>query len=521
MSIVVVALVLLLLASCRAAPQVKSAAIPGKILHVEEITIAQIHLGLRTNSFTCEELVATYLDRIKRYDKPTKLNAIVYINPNALKKARDLDTEWKRDKSLRELHCVPIILKDNFDTGDMPTTAGSNVLKSSIPPDDAFMVRRLREAGALILAKSNMAEWAFSPYFTISGTAGETLNPYDLSRVPAGSSGGTAAAIAANFGAVGMGTDTGNSIRGPASHTSLVGIRATIGVTSRDGIVPLLSNRDVAGPITRTVTDAAKVFNVIAGYDPADPLTHSAIRRLPPDYTRYLRRDGLKGARIGVLRDLSNPPTADPGIKLLFEKAINKIRQLGAKIVDPLNIPNFQKHRSANGFCSAFRWDVQKYFASLGDKAPVTDFMDVIRSKNYLPSSQWAIDWVLSAKQPPAQQTPPCLGVDTDPRRKAYLTAVLSSMNRYHIDAIIYPTWSNPPRKVGDLSSPHGNNSPVIAPHTGQPAITVPMGFTRGGLPAGLQILGKPFSEQLLFQYAFAYEQATLHRKPPRLFSEQ
>ncbi|WP_455202699.1 amidase, partial [Kaarinaea lacus] len=219
-----------------------------------------MHDAFRNGSLSCEKLVSIYLDRIQKYDKTTRLNAIILINPNAMKRARWLDSEFKESRKLKELHCVPVILKDNFDTADMPTAAGSIVLKNSIPPDDAFMVKKLREAGAIIIAKSNMAEWAFSPYFTISSTHGETRNAYDLDRVPAGSSGGTASAVAANFGLVGMGSDTGNSIRGPASHLALVGIRSTIGATSRDGVVPLLFNRDIAGPMTRTVEDAVRVF---------------------------------------------------------------------------------------------------------------------------------------------------------------------------------------------------------------------------------------------------------------------
>ncbi len=391
-------------------------------------------------------------------------------------------------------------------------------MQGSLPPDDAFMVRRLREAGAIIIAKSNMAEWAFSPYETISSTHGETRNAYDLERVPAGSSGGTASAIAANFGIIGMGSDTGNSIRGPASHLALVGIRSTLGATSRDGIVPLLSNRDVGGPLMRTVRDTAVVYSVLAGYDPADPLTEAARQHTVDDYTTFLSRGGLKGARLGVLRDLVDTVTADPEVLEVFEDALADLHKAGAVIVDPFDIPDFEHLSSATGFCSRLRHDLQQYLQSLGEHAPIRSLDEVAANKRYLALSEGAMQWAMSAEGDPDMQDPPCVDVEGDPRRRQFLDAVVSAMDAAGIDAIVYPSWNNPPRHVGDRDSPHGNNSPVIAPHTGQPAITVPMGFTESGLPLGLQLLARPFDEGKLFQYAYAYEQATHHRRPPAGF---
>jgi Asp-tRNA(Asn)/Glu-tRNA(Gln) amidotransferase A subunit family amidase len=485
---------------------------------VQETTIAKVHAAFRDGSLTCAQLVNTYLDRIKQYDESTGLNAIVMTNPDAGKRAVLLDNEYKTTGQLRDLHCVPVILKDNFDTADMPTSGGSMVLKNSIPPDDAFMVRKLREAGAIIIAKSNMAEWAFSPYFTVSSTLGETRNAYDLERVPAGSSGGTASAVAANFGLVGMGTDTGNSIRGPASHLALVGMRSTIGATSRDGVIPLLLNRDIAGPMTRTVEDAARVFNVIDGYDPNDPETKSSEGKLPDDYLKYLKKDGLKGVRIGVLRDISDEPTADPEILKLFERALNDMRALGAVIIDPFDIDDFDHLTKATGFCSRFRYDINNYLATLGPKLETNKLKDIVATNQFHESSKGGMQWAMSQNVPPEQQEIPCVDVEGDPRRKALRDAVVQAMDEQNVDVIVYPTWNNPPRLIGDLESPHGNNSPIIAPHSGQPAITVPMGFTQQGLPAGLQLLGRPFSEAKLFKFAYAYEQATLHRKPPARF---
>ena len=246
-----------------------------RVMSVQEATIADIRAALIRKELTCRQLVESYIDHIEAYDrKGPALNAIIMINPSALPTADALDQELDRSGSLRPLHCAPVIVKDNYDTTDMPTSAGSLSLKGSTTSTDAFIVRKLRDAGALLLAKSNMAEFAWSPFETVGSLLpGYTRNPYAVDRVPAGSSGGTAAAVAANFGAVGLGTDTGNSIRGPSSHTSLAGIRSTMGLTSRDGIVPLFLSRDIGGPMARTMADAVAVFDVIADYDPADPAT--------------------------------------------------------------------------------------------------------------------------------------------------------------------------------------------------------------------------------------------------------
>lgn len=490
----------------------------GEMFALEETTITDIHQAYREGRLTCRQLVEDYLKRIETYDQPTRLNAFVLINHNALQRADELDEEFKTTGKLRPLHGIPFIVKDNYDTHDLPTAAGSIALKDSYPSDDAYQVRAIREAGAVVLAKSNMAEWAFSPYQTVSSVAGTTLNPYDLSRVPAGSSGGTAAAVAANLGAVGLGTDTGNSIRGPSSHTCLVGIRSTIGLTSRDGIVPLYLRNDVGGPMTRTVEDAAIILAVIAGYDSADPVTQTCVGRIPESYVLSLNKEGLKGIRIGVLRALSDSPEDDPEIKALFETALQDIQSLGATLVDPFVIPDFDELRK-NQWCDVFRHDINEYLASLGKKAPYKTLSQIVAAGLYSDYIEERLERALKIDVPPEKQDPPCLGVLEDPRRIAFREAVVAAMEKHGVGAVIYPSWDNPPRKVGDLESPHGNNSPQIAPHTGQPALTVPMGFTHENLPAGLQFLGKPFGEAEILKFAYAFEQATQHRKPPVLFS--
>ncbi|HWG49480.1 MAG TPA: amidase family protein [Candidatus Acidoferrales bacterium] len=459
----------------------------------------------------------SYLARISAYDQTTELNSLILVNPNALKEADQQDQEFKRTHKFRPLQCIAMIVKDNYDTKDLQTTGGSLALKSFVPAQDASMVKKIREAGAIILAKSNMAEWAFSPYVTVSSMGGITRNPYDLDRVPAGSSGGTAAAVAANLGEIGMGTDTGNSIRGPSSHNDLVGIRPTIGLTSRDGIIPLYSGNDVGGPMARSVEDAATLLNVLAGYDPADPVTKLSEGKIPKSYTQFLDKNGLRGVRIGVFRKYIDTPTTDPQIKELTEAAIRDLKAQGAAIVDPFVIPDFEK-LTENIWCGDFQADLNHYLAQHAQNARYKSLAEIVQSGLYLPYIEGRLKEAIHPKTPEEAQEPPCLDVYHNPKKIAFRNALLAAMDSAKVDAIIYPTWSNPPRKVGDMKSPAGDNSQILSPQTGFPAITVPMGFTHGSLPAGLTFLGRAFSEGPLIKYAYAYEQATHHRRPPAKF---
>lgn len=479
-----------------------------------DTTIAEIHAAFADGSLTSRSLVAKYLERINTYDSSTSLNAIVVVNPQALAEAEALDAQFQETGQLRPLHGIPVIVKDNYDTSGLQTSAGSLALKGSIPPDDAFQVRKLKEAGAIVLAKSNMAEWAFSPYVTESSILGVTRNPYDLSRVPAGSSGGTAAAVAANFGVVGLGTDTGNSIRGPSSHNALVGIRSTMGLTSRDGIVPLSLRNDIGGPMARTVEDAVRVFDVIAGHDPADPITERSRGKRPASYLSFLDANRLRGARLGVFRLYIDDPKTDPEIKSLAERALTELEAAGATLVDPFSIPNFDS-LTKGLHCDSFAHDVNAYLATLGDAAPYKTLAAIVASGKYLPANAGKLK--RSAKST-SNSNQPCPDLFTADRNIAFRNAVRVAMDRHRVDAIIYPTWSNPPRKVGDLKSPAGDNSQVLSPHTGFPAITVPIGFTEGGLPAGMTFVGRLFAEPDLIGLVYAYEQSTQHRHPPALF---
>ena len=495
-------------------PLAASAQSSASAFHIEETTIAETQAAVRAGKLTCRQVAETYLKRIKAYDQTTRLNTVVTLNPSVLDDADRLDREFKRTHVLRPMQCIAVVVKDNYDTKGLQTTGGSLAMKGVIPATDAFMVKRMRDAGALILFKSNMAEWAFSPVVTESSINGITRNPYALDRVPAGSSGGTAAAVAANLAEVGVGTDTGDSIRGPASHNDLVGIRPTIGLTSRDGIIPLNMMADVGGPLARTVADAAVVLGVVAGYDPADPVTQLAEGKAEKDYTKFLDKQGLRGAKIGVFRLYVDAPTGDPEIKALTEKAIADLKAQGAEIVDPFVIPDFDALTKGLG-CGDFQADLNHYLAVHAPDAPYKTLQEIVDSGLYLPSIEARLKRPLDPKNARAE---PCKDTYHDERKIAFRKALLAAMDAAGVDAILYPTWSNPPRKVGDLKSPGGDNNQVISPQSGFPAITVPMGFTHGDLPAGLTLLGRQFSEATLIKLAYAYEQATRHRHPPAAF---
>lgn len=482
-----------------------------------ETTISKVHEAYKAGNLTAYQLTEMYLKRIEHYDQSTKLNSMVVINKNALKRAKELDEEYKRTGKLRPLHGIPIIVKDNYDTYDMQTAGGSLALKGSLPPDDAFQVKKLREAGVIILGKSNMAEWAFSNVVTVSSIAGITTNPYDLSRVPAGSSGGTAAAVSANFGVFGLGTDTGNSIRGPSSHNSLVGIRSTMGLTSRDGIIPLFLRNDIGGPMARTVEDAVRMFEIITGYDPADPITKLCDGKVPENYTQFLQKDGIKGARIAVFRRYIDNETIDPQIKEITLNAVKDLKKLGAEIIDPFDIPNYDE-LIKDIWRSTFQHDLNNYLASLGENAPYRTLKEIYESGLYLPYVKEGIENEMKYTTRPEDRDPFCGDLYNTEKNIKFREAVLNEMNKHNIDAIVYPTWSNQPRKVGDMESPDGDNSQILSPHTGFPAITVPAGYTREGLPVGMTFLGRAFSEPDLIKYVYSYEQATKHRRSPELF---
>jgi Asp-tRNA(Asn)/Glu-tRNA(Gln) amidotransferase A subunit family amidase len=377
--------------------------------------------------------------------------------------------------------------------------------------DDAYQVRKIREAGAIVLAKSNLAEFAFTALETVgSMLPGWTFNPYALNRVTAGSSGGTAAAVTANMGLVGLGSDTGNSIRGPSSHNALVGIRSTQGLTSRDGIMPLFAHRDIGGPMSRTVEDAVRVFDVIAGTDPADDVTAEADARRPATYLDFLGMD-LDGVRIGVVGQIAYTRTADPEILARFTETFRDLERLGATVVRDFRIAGLDSLRSGTG-CSRFRYDIENYLAAVPNP-PMRTLREIAESGRVYRTVLPTVERLLEFEGTP-ETNEQCIRGRA--REELFREGVRAAFAEYDVDAVIYPSWSNPPRLVGDMSTPAGDNSQYPAPPTGFPALTVPMGFVRDGtLPAGLQLLGDAWSEPTLIRIAHAYEQATHHRKPP------
>ncbi|MCC6245160.1 MAG: amidase [Gemmatimonadaceae bacterium] len=483
---------------------------------VEEATIASVHAAFRARTLSCRALVQAYLDRIAAYDqRGPAINALVTVNPRALLVADSLDVLYARRGPVGALHCVPMIVKDNFETTDLQTTAGSLALEGWRPQRDATMVQKIRAAGAIVLAKSNLAEWAFTPYETVSSILpGYTRNPYALDRVTAGSSGGTAAAVAASFGLVGLGSDTGNSIRGPSAHQALVGIRSTMGLTSRAGVVPLNATADIAGPMARTMADAVAVFNVVVGSDTADAVTVTADGKRDADYNGRLSRGALRGARIGVLRQAYERPTLDSAVQRVFAQAIADLRRAGAEIVDPARVDSLDAiQRRQQGGCNRFKADLERYFAARGANAPVKTIDAILRSRRFHPTVEQRLRDASTVNDAP-ESMPGCQS--REQVRAALRVAVTSLMDSLRLDAMIYPTWSNLPRKIGDLNTPHGDNSQLFSPTTGFPAITVPMGYTADAtLPAGLSFFGRAWDDGRLISMAYDYEQVTHHRRAP------
>jgi amidase len=495
--------------------------------NVHEASIAQIEAALKGGRITCRALVEQYLRRIDAYDKKgVAINAIILTNPDALAQADELDRRMKASGPVGPLHCAPMIVKDNFETIGLQSAAGSLSLKGFVSDRDAFQVKKIKEAGAIVLAKSNMAEFAFSPYETVSSILpGYTKNPYALDRVTAGSSGGTAASVAASFGAAGLGSDTGNSIRGPSSHQALVGIRSTMGLTSRAGVIPLSMLADIAGPMARSVEDAVTIFQVIVGEDPDDPITMPAEFTPPlmrpqghpsqiPDYKASLVKTGLKGARIGVLAQAYERDTTDEEVVTVFRQALNDMAHAGAVIVEPIRVDLAEVRRApAAGPCAGFKYDINQYLATRAKKAAVHNIDDILRSRQFHPSVELRLR---NAQQAPdAPMDSPGCKAEAD-YREQFRVAVMKTMDANKLDAFVYPTWSNPPRLIGDLNTPHGDNSQVFSPTTGFPAIQVPMGYTRDGkLPAGITFFGKAWDEPTLIKLAYSYEQATHHRHAP------
>lgn len=513
-------------------------AIAQQRFDVTEASIASVHAEMAAGRLSCRALVQAYLDRIAAYDKRgPALNAIQTVHPRALLLADSLDAVQRSGAARGPLHCVPVLLKDQVETKEMRTTYGSALFKDFVPQRDATVVTRLQGAGAIILAKTTMGE--FAQRYVGSGS-GIIRNAYDPRRNPSGSSGGSATGVAANFGLVGIGEDTGGSIRGPAAVSALVGLRPTLQLVSRFGMMPASPTQDTMGPMTRTVADAAAVLDVIAGYDAHDPVTAYAVGQVPPSYARGLAPDALRGARIGVLRirrDTVPTRTAERDSLLradtalarrdslaraavaeyakvapLFEAAIAQLRGLGAEVVDSLRVP-VVAGVSGNDFETEAATDA--YLAQHPD-APYKTLREIILAGGVNP---WrARSLIGSVGRSPDE---PAFGTLLR-RREELRVAMLKLMADHRLDALIYATFDAAPTEIAEdvLTNPRPNDryglgdNRGLSPSLGWPALTVPMGFTSDGLPAGLEFLSRPFTEERLLGFGYAYEQATRHRKP-------
>ena len=508
-------------------------------LDLTTATIADVQTAFKAG-LTSEKLTAAYLARVAAYDKAgPSINSIITLNPKALAEAKALDAERAAGKIRGPLHGIPVVLKDNIDTFDLPTTGGSQLLEGSIPPDDAFITRKLRAAGVVIVAKVNLSEWAGSggsasgapPDVTKAGrvpngfssAGGQTHNPHDLTRGPSGSSGGTGAALAAGFAQFGLGTDTGGSVRGPSSANGIAGLKPTRGLMSRDGIIPLGLSYDTAGPMARSVYDVAAALGAMTGVDKADPATGPSKGNFETDYTKFLKIGALKGARIGIARDFMGQ---DPETDRVVEEAIVTLKKLGAIIVDPIRYPEYLRKG---------RQDIYNTIVRAEFKADLTAYL-----KTTKPGFPKSFDEIATLSNDPKTnyRSPgkaaglkwsalPGVSLDLDdpvylatknhilPAVRATIDAI---MEKDKLDAIVYPTSPKPatPITPPDNAPPMADSPTSFANFTGYPDVIVPAGMTNDGLPVTISFFGPAWTESKLLGYGYDFEQATKARVLPK-----
>jgi Asp-tRNA(Asn)/Glu-tRNA(Gln) amidotransferase A subunit family amidase len=514
------ALLFLIGAPNNPATEAQTSSSPSTAFQVLEATIDDVHAALGARRTTCRAIVEAYLKRIDAYDKTgPRLNAVQTVNPHALEEASRLDAAFLSSGRVGALHCIPVLIKDQVETSDIVTTFGSAVFKDFVPQRDATIVTRLRKAGAVVIGKSTMGEYA-SGY--LSSASGPIRNAYDRRRHASGSSGGTGSGVSANFATIGIAEDTGGSTRGPAAVSNLVGLRPTVPLVSRHGVFPARPTTDTLGPVTRTVRDAAIVLDAIAGYDPSDPVTGYATGQILNSYTTFLTPDGLKGARIGVIRQPMDPKT-DPGsadyrkVLTVVDKAIGDLRTLGAEVIDPVTIPDVIERVNKPYDGNVFETEpaINRYLAQ-HPNAPVKTLREILLSGKVVPSrARGLMNNVGKSTEDPGYLQ--ILRSVEDTRH-----VVLGLMADHKLDALVYATFDHQPAAIGpdDMTNPLleisgiGNNR-RLSPILGFPAMTVPAGFTSDGIPVGIEFLARPFAEGTLFKFGYAYEQATHHRKPP------
>lgn len=493
---------------------------------MEEMTIIELQEKMDSGAYSARTIAEMYLARIEELDRQgPALNAILELNPDALAIADSLDAERKAKGARGPLHGIPVLLKDNIDTADrMMTTAGSLALAGSIAPQDSFVAQRLREAGAIILGKTNLSEWAnFRSTHSTSGWSsrgGQTRNPYALDRNPCGSSSGSAVAVAANLCAVAIGTETDGSIICPSQVNSIVGIKPTLGLISRSGIIPIAHSQDTAGPMARTVSDAAILLGALTGVDSRDPVTQESRGKSHTDYTRFLDPNGIWGARIGVARNFFD---FNEKVDRIIDACIEEMKRLGAEIVDPANIETAGKLRDTEFevLLYEFKTDLNNYLAGLGPGASVHSLKEIIEfnernREKVMPYFGQEIMLMAEEKGPlTSEDYPEALQKN---HRLSRAEGIDATLREHRLDAIVAP--SGGPPWLTDLVSgdhhSHGSSSPAAV--AGYPNITVPAGYIYG-LPVGISFFGGAYQEPVLIKLALAFEQATKIRWPPQFLA--
>jgi amidase len=487
--------------------------------NVMETTIADVHKAYKSGKLTARQLTQMYLDRIEAFDKQgPKINCVITVNPKALEEAAKLDAAYKSAGPVGPLHGIPIVLKDQIDVAGLPTTLGSVVMKDYVPTRDAFVVERLKKAGAIVVAKVTLGEMGGGD--TFGSLFGETHNPYDLLRTVGGSSGGTGAGVSANFATVGVGQEGFASIRRPSTWNSIVGMRPTPGLVSRAGVWGGWPSRvGSLGPMARTVTDLAKLLDLMVGYDPEDPITSLGVGHAPDTYTKFLDKNGLKGARIGILREpmgqFSEPDSVDfKNVTAVFDKAVASLKSAGAELVDPVTIPRLNEllaTRGMGGGGGEGGSATEIYFAR-NPNSPFKTQKDLMNSPDYSKIRK------RSGERGPSKPAP--AGMTEAAAREELTINVMKVMADYKLDAIVHKSVEHTPTLISE-----GINPPYVN-HKGAPhlntfliyasSIAVPAGFTPEGLPVGITFFSRPYSEPVIIKFAYAFEQSTHARMPPK-----
>jgi len=490
---------------------------------LEEVGLAELQKGMAEGRWSARRITELYLERIEALDRQgPELHSVIETNPDALAIAQALDGERAAGNVRGPLHGVPILLKDNVGTADRTTTtAGSLALEGSIPAADSGVARRLREAGAVLLGKANLSEWAnFRSRHSSSGWSGrggQCKNPYALDRNPCGSSSGSGAAVSANFAAAAIGTETNGSIVCPSSTNGVVGIKPTVGLVSRSRIVPISHSQDTAGPMGRTVRDAATVLGALVGIDPEDPVTAASEGHFHTDYTSFLDPEGLSGARIGVFRQAFG---FNPAVDALMEKALEEMGRRGAEVIDPVEIESAREigQHSFQVLLYEFKADLNAYLASLGSDVPVGTLEELIawnEEHAELEMPYFGQDLFHDAQEKGPLTENEYLEALENAQRLARKEGIDKAMDEHELDALVAPTGG--PAWLTDLvvGDHFGGGSSTLAAVAGYPNVTVPAGFIFG-LPVGISFFGRAWSEPELLRAAYGFEQATQHRLPPR-----